>query len=58
MTMVWTRLIVALAMIGAVLVLSACQSRPGDNAYGRYPHSSGTMKPTDSDEDWWKDIGV
>jgi hypothetical protein len=52
----WTKFAVAAVLFGAVLALSACQNRPGYNAYGRYPND--TLRPTTSDDDWFKDIGV
>jgi hypothetical protein len=56
MTVGWNKLVVLIALFAAVLAVSACQNRPGDNAYGRYPNS--TLHPTTSDDDWFKDIGV
>jgi hypothetical protein len=58
MSLGWSKLVLAMALMGAALVLSACQSRPGDHAYGRYPSNNDTLHPTTSDEDWFKDIGI
>lgn len=59
MTVPWTKLAAATALVGAVLALSACQNRPGYNAYGRYQKDSVTNPSTSatSDSDWFKDIG-
>lgn len=48
--------VTAIALLGATLFLAACESRPGDKAYGRYP-AGDSMTPRTSDSDWFKDIG-
>lgn len=59
MTVSWSKLAIATALVGAVLALAACQNRPGYNAYGRY-QTGGPITPSNSatsDTDWFKDIG-
>ena len=58
MTLGWSKLVLAMTLVAAAVALSACQSRPGDHAYGRYPGNNDTLHPTTSDDDWFKDIGV
>jgi len=49
-----------MALLGASLVLAACQNHPGYNAYGRYPTTNTTApsNSADSDTDWYKDRGL
>lgn len=42
-----------MALVGATMALTACQNRPGQNAYGRYP--TDTLTPSNGDTDWFKD---
>jgi hypothetical protein len=59
MTVSLNKLAMAISLVGAILALTACQSRPGYNAYGRYQNSSATTPSNSatSDTDWFKDIG-
>jgi hypothetical protein len=57
----WFGMMVAVATIGAMLLATGCERRPGYNAYGRYPNGSNAsssdavydrLKNTD---EWYKD---
>lgn len=53
----WSVFLAVLALFGMGMALSACQDRPGDNAYGRYSNpDSSAIQPYN--EDWYKDRGM
>lgn len=55
----WSKLIIVLALLSAVVALSACANQPGSNAYGRNANpgsSKSSIEPYT--EDYYKNRGM